>query len=50
MSADGFVEGRFPRRALNLVLEWYMLHQAELQECWELARTRQPLRRIQPLE
>ena len=48
--SDGFVEGRFPRRALNLVLEWYMLHQAELQECWELARARQPLRRIQPLE
>ena len=23
--ADGVVEGRFPRRALNLVLEWYTL-------------------------
>ena len=23
--ADGFVEGQFPQRALNLVLEWYSL-------------------------
>jgi hypothetical protein len=48
--ADGIVEGRFPRRALNLVLEWYTLHQAELLECWKLARERRPLFRIDPLE
>jgi len=48
--ADGVVEGRFPRRALNLVLEWYNLHQAELLENWNLARGRKPLRRIDPLE
>jgi hypothetical protein len=47
---DGVVEGRFPRRALNLVLEWYNLHQAELLEDWNLARDRKPLRRIDPLE
>jgi hypothetical protein len=44
------VEGRFPRRALNLVLEWYNLHQSELLEDWNLARDRKPLRRIDPLE
>jgi hypothetical protein len=48
--SDGVVEGRFPRRALNLVLEWYILHQAELLECWNLARERRPLFRIDPLE
>lgn len=48
--ADGIVEGRFPRRALHHVLEWYALHQEELSEDWELARRRKPLKRIPPLE
>ena len=48
--ADGWVEGRSPRRALALVLEWYSLHEAELLEAWNLARERRPLRRIDPLE
>jgi hypothetical protein len=48
--ADGTVEGRFPQRALNLVLEWYNLHKTELLEDWDLARDRRPLRRIDPLE
>jgi Domain of unknown function (DUF4160) len=47
---NGVVEGKFPRRALNLVLEWYTLHQAELLEDWNLARNRRPLRPIDPLE
>ncbi|MCB1054135.1 MAG: DUF4160 domain-containing protein [Acidobacteria bacterium] len=47
---DGVVDGRFPRRALNLVLEWYDLHRSELAENWDLARQRKPLRRIDPLE
>ena len=48
--ADGVVAGRFPRRALNLVLEWYTLHQDELRSNWSLARDRKPLLRIKPLE
>lgn len=47
---DGSVEGRFPRRALNHVLEWYALHRDELLEDWDLARRRKPLRAIAPLE
>lgn len=47
---DGVVTGKFPRRALGLVLEWYQAHQDELRENWELARLRKPLRRIMPLE
>lgn len=47
---DGIVEGPFPRRALNLVLEWYNLHRDELAENWRLSRERKPLRPIDPLE
>jgi hypothetical protein len=48
--ADGMVEGRFPRRALQHVMEWYALHGEELSENWALARSREPLKRIPPLE
>ncbi|MFP4501277.1 MAG: DUF4160 domain-containing protein [Candidatus Hydrogenedentota bacterium] len=44
------VEGQFPRRALNHVLEWYTMHKTELLDNWNLARERRTLRRIEPLE
>ncbi len=47
---DGAVKGEFPRRALNLVLEWYNMHGEELRQNWELAKARKPLRPIRPLE
>ena len=47
---SGIVDGRFPRRALSSVLEWYELHQDELRQNWELARKEQPLNWIDPLE
>ena len=47
---SGVVEGRFPRRAMNAVLDWYALHRDELRENWELARQEQPLHAIDPLE
>jgi hypothetical protein len=46
----GVVEGRFPRRALSAVLDWYELHRDELAANWDLARSEQPLNRIDPLE
>ena len=46
----GVVEGRFPRRTLNAILEWYTIHKSELGEDWRLAAEHQPLRRIAPLE
>jgi hypothetical protein len=46
----GVVEGRFPKRALRLVLEWYELHADELRADWELAAEGKPLRSIAPLE
>ena len=46
----GVVTGRFPRRALGLVLEWAALHRDELLENWGLVREKRPLKRIAPLE
>jgi hypothetical protein len=47
---NGVVQGHFPRRALGHVMEWYALHKDELLEDWNLARDRQPLKKIPPLE
>jgi len=44
------IEGRFPKRAERLVIEWYELHQSELAENWKLAGERKPLQQIEPLE
>ncbi len=46
----GIVEGRFPKRALRHVLEWYELHKDELLTNWELCQNSQAPNPIQPLE
>ena len=46
----GLVVGRFPRRALSAVLDWYTIHQPELIENWERARQEVSLQPIEPLE
>jgi hypothetical protein len=46
----GIVNGKFPRRALIAVLDWYVLHQDELKSNWEAAMNRKPLSKIAPLE
>ena len=46
----GVVQGKFPRRALGAVLDWYVLHKDELIEDWELAKKKKPLNKIEPLE
>lgn len=43
------IAGELPIRALRLVREWAMLHDAELRVDWELAQARQPLASIDPL-
>ena len=43
-------EGRLPRRAKAMVLEWAADHRAELIENWRLAEAHQPLNPISPLE
>jgi hypothetical protein len=47
---SGIVQGKFPRRAMGVLLEWYVAHQAELNENWALAEQQLPLNRIEPLE
>lgn len=44
------MSGDFPRRAQRLVLEWLELHRDELSENWNLAQSRRPLNKIEPLE
>ncbi len=46
----GIVTGKFPRRALLAVLDWYVLHQDELRDNWNAAMLRKPLLKIEPLE
>ena len=48
--STGLVSGRFPRRALSAVLDWYAIHQGELLENWERARQEVPLHPIEPLD
>jgi hypothetical protein len=43
------IEGRLPRRALVLVLEWAQDHRAELIEDWTLCASMQSPRKIDPL-
>ncbi len=48
--ASGVVTGKFPRRALNMVLEWFALHRNELADDWQRASQKLPLEPIDPLE
>lgn len=47
---SGVINGRFPKRALRHVLEWFELHKDELSENWQLAEEKKPLKKIAPLE
>ena len=47
---SGVVEGRFPKRALNAVLEWHEINNERLLEEWGLAERHEPLKKIPPLE
>ena len=46
----GIIEGKFPKRALKHVLEWYELHKDQLIENWKLCQNNQSLKSIEPLE
>ena len=43
-------EGKLPRRAQELVLDWAELHRAELLENWDFCRAKQQPKKIPPLE
>jgi hypothetical protein len=44
------MEGKLPRRALDLVLDWAELRQANLLEDWDLCQAHQQPREIEPLQ
>lgn len=46
----GVREGKLPRRALALVLEWAVQHRDELRENWQLAVDHQVLNSIESLD
>jgi len=43
------IEGQLPRRALNLVQEWAMIHTEELLENWRSCREKTTPTKIEPL-
>ncbi len=44
------LRGRFPRRALGMVLEWAAMHQQELLDNWERLHNDETPERIDPLD
>ena len=44
------IKGDLPRRALELILDWAELHQAELLNDWQLCQERQEPNKIDPLK
>lgn len=44
------LDGSLSTRARRLIEEWRLLHESELKENWRLARTKHPLKKIEPLE
>ncbi len=47
---DGLVQGKFPKRALKHVIEWYEMHKEELRVNWELCEKKEMPKSIKPLE
>lgn len=50
IQALALMEDYLPRRALNLVLDWAELHQAELLADWDLCQNMEQPKAIAPLE
>lgn len=46
----GIIEGKFPKRALSLLLEWYEIHKDELLTNWNSLLTTGEYHKISPLE
>jgi hypothetical protein len=43
------IQGRLPPRVLGYVIEWAALHEDELAQRWNAARTDAPIEKIAPL-
>ncbi len=44
------ISGKFPPRALGLVIEWATIHKEELEKEWEKMMAQEPLFKISPLK
>ena len=45
----GVTEGKLPKKAQSLVIEWAIEHQEELMANWELCQNQMPPNKIEPL-
>lgn len=43
------IAGKFPPRALGMLIEWASIHQTELKEVWKQAENYEKLSKIEPL-
>ncbi|HEX3856647.1 MAG TPA: DUF4160 domain-containing protein [Verrucomicrobiae bacterium] len=43
------INGKLPPRVLGYVIEWASLHENELAQCWDAARSDQVIGKIEPL-
>ena len=50
LESGELLDGRLPRRALELVREWRVINEQELRQNWQRALARGPLNKIEPLE
>ena len=50
LESGELLDGRLPRRALELVGEWRVINEQELRQNWQRALAREPLNKIEPLE
>jgi hypothetical protein len=50
LTPSSLIDGRLPRRALAMVLEWAAERHNQLTENWELPRARRPLEPVEALE
>lgn len=49
MSALSLIAGKFPPRALGMLIEWASIHQTELKEVWKQAENYEKLSKVAPL-
>ena len=46
----GVIQGRLPKRAMSLAIEWAIDHRDELMENWNRCQAKQPPKQIAPLD
>ncbi len=45
----GILEGKMPKTAINLTMQWLSEHRQELLDNWERIEMMEPLKKIEPL-